>query len=97
MSWTITIHGFGSHCNRGNPPADADSIAATCVQALRAAGHRVDSATFTHGHVENLADRPEPGADGSSLSNISSPATVSTAADAVAAPAVVKPATPPVK
>lgn len=88
MSWTITIHGFGSHCNRGNPPADADSIAAKLVHDLRAAGHRVDSATFTHGRIEDLTSRPLA-ADG-----VSSPGPI--AIDPKAAPAPAAAPAPPV-
>ena len=50
-NWHISIKGVGSHHN-DNDEADADRIAKEAVAKLKAAGHTLDKATFTHGGWE---------------------------------------------
>lgn len=52
---TITVHLTGSHHNKKNPK-DANRMAATFVDELKAAGHNVEHASFTHGGREDLLD-----------------------------------------
>ena len=52
-NWTINIQGIGVHHNK-DLPGDAQRIALACVRQLEAAGHHVDSATFTSGGADNL-------------------------------------------
>ena len=59
-NWNINIQGVGSHHNASNQ-FDADRMAAEFVDKLRAAGHTVQVAAFTHGGLEPLlpVDNPE--------------------------------------
>lgn len=57
-NWHISIQGIGSH--HQNYPKDANVMAAELVKALKAAGHTVEEATFTHGGKEDL-DPPRSG------------------------------------
>jgi hypothetical protein len=50
-NWHISIRGVGSHHNQNNP-TDADKMFRQMVADLRAAGHHIDDAAFTHGAVE---------------------------------------------
>jgi len=52
-NWNINIQGIGCHHNEENP-TDANEMAAVFVKQLRAAGHTVESATFTSGSKEDL-------------------------------------------
>jgi len=52
---TITIHLTGSHHNR-RYLADANRMAAKFVDDLKAQGHNVEHASFTHGGREDLLD-----------------------------------------
>lgn len=52
-NWTITIHGVGSHHNP-EVPTDANRMTAKFVDELKAAGHNVEGASFTHGGREDL-------------------------------------------
>jgi hypothetical protein len=60
-NWNISIQGTGCHHNKDNP-TDANVMAQAFVDALRAAGHTVEVATFTHGGCERLSlvDRTPP-------------------------------------
>ena len=53
-NWNITIQGIGSHHNHPQPENDANKMAADFVEKLRSVGHVINSATFTHGGMENL-------------------------------------------
>lgn len=57
-NWHISIEGQGAHHNEANPQ-DADRMAAEFATKLRAAGHLVTRATFTHGGAEQLGDESE--------------------------------------
>jgi hypothetical protein len=52
-NWNINVQGHGCHHNRTNP-TDANLLAAKFVQELKAAGHTIESATFTSGSKEEL-------------------------------------------
>src|SRR5258707_423550 len=52
-NWTITIHGISCHHNEALE-ADANRLAAKFADELRAAGHNVEHASFTHGGREDL-------------------------------------------
>lgn len=56
-NWTITIQGTGAHHNR-EYPRDANVMAAAFVEDLEAAGHDIESATFTHGGRDDLRAVP---------------------------------------
>ena len=56
-NWNINVQGIGCHHNQDNP-TDAEKMALKFVKDLKAAGHTVEAATFTHGGKEDLA-RPE--------------------------------------
>lgn len=47
-NWNINIQGVGCHHNK-DYPKDANKMAAKFVQELKAAGHTVEAAVFTHG------------------------------------------------
>ena len=51
--WHISIQGTGAHHNT-DYPKDANKMASEFVEALKAAGHQIRSATFTHGGREDL-------------------------------------------
>lgn len=57
--WHIAIEGNGPHHNK-EYDKDANKMAAEFVKALRAAGHSVESATFTHGGRDDLLQSQEP-------------------------------------
>lgn len=52
-NWNINIQGVGAHHNK-DYPKDANVMAKAFVEELRAAGHQVEAATFTHGAKEPL-------------------------------------------
>lgn len=52
-NWNINIQGVGAHHNK-DYPKDANVMAKNFVDELRAAGHCVEAATFTHGGKEQL-------------------------------------------
>ena len=54
-NWAIVVHGVGQHHNRLDE-RDANRMAAKFVADLKAAGHSVVSATFTHGGADDLGD-----------------------------------------
>lgn len=54
-SWNITIRGTGCHHNK-NTASDANRMAAKFVKELKAAGHQVTAASFTHGGEDDLTD-----------------------------------------
>lgn len=55
-NWNITIQGAGAHHNHALAiDYDANKMAAEFVEKLRAAGHSVTSATFTHGGSDDIA------------------------------------------
>jgi len=54
-NWNISIHGVGAHHNK-KLEADANRLAAKFVAELKAAGHTVSAATFTHGGEDNILD-----------------------------------------
>jgi hypothetical protein len=45
--WAIIIQGSGAHDNP-DYPQDADKMAKQFVEDLKAAGHQIESATFTN-------------------------------------------------
>lgn len=51
--WNINIQGVGAHHNT-NYDKDANVMAQKFVNELRAAGHHVESATFTHGGKDEI-------------------------------------------
>jgi hypothetical protein len=53
--WTIVIHGTGTHHN--NKACDADQVARDMVEVLKARGHHVHGATFTHGGHDHIIRR----------------------------------------
>ncbi len=55
-SWTIVIQGQGAHHNV-DYDKDANRMAAEFVEALKEAGHKIESATFTHGGRDALAQK----------------------------------------
>lgn len=57
-NWNISITGVGVHHN--DKPGDADRIAQEAVDRLKAAGHSITHASFTHGGGVDL--HPEPAA-----------------------------------
>lgn len=56
-NWHIAIEGIGPHHNKGYDK-DADKMAVEFVKALRAAGHTVEAATFTHGGRDDVGSVP---------------------------------------
>jgi hypothetical protein len=59
--WNITVQGTGCHHNFARDDEwrdqnDADRAFERFVQELRSAGHRVHSATFTHGARQEAKD-----------------------------------------
>jgi hypothetical protein len=54
-NWNITIRGVGAHHNKNNPN-DANVLAAGMVEMLKAAGHTVVAASFTHGGEDDISD-----------------------------------------
>ena len=56
-NWAITIIGTGAHHNK-DYPQDANKMAEKFVDDLKAAGHIVESATFTHGGREVFTPTP---------------------------------------
>jgi len=56
-NWAITIIGTGAHHNK-DYPQDANKMAEKFVDDLKAAGHIVEFATFTHGGREVFAPTP---------------------------------------
>lgn len=52
-NWNMNIQGLGFH--HGGAPADADRMFAKFVDELRAAGHSLQVATFTHGSAQGEA------------------------------------------
>lgn len=54
-NWNITIRGIGAHHNK-KLAYDANRMAAEFVQKLKAAGHQVTSASFTHGGEDDITD-----------------------------------------
>lgn len=53
-NWHISVQGIGAHHNAAYPK-DANRMAARFVQELREAGHTVESATFTHGALQDIS------------------------------------------
>ena len=63
-NWSIHIQGVGCHHNGDSlpDPKDARKAAGRFVKELKDAGHHVESATFTYGAKDNLAEaKPLPG------------------------------------
>jgi hypothetical protein len=61
-NWNISIQGIGQHHN-ASPDVfrkDANVMANRFVEELRAAGHYIESASFTFGGKENLAPAAAP-------------------------------------
>ena len=54
-NWNISINGVGCHHNK-KLASDANRLAAKFVADLRAAGHTVSHAAFTHGGEDNILD-----------------------------------------
>lgn len=54
-NWNISINGIGAHHNK-KLAEDANRLAAKFVADLKAAGHTVSHATFTHGGEDNILD-----------------------------------------
>lgn len=54
-NWAITIQGVGCHHNK-DLAADANRMSRQFVRQLRAAGHHIERADFTHGAKEDLTD-----------------------------------------
>jgi hypothetical protein len=57
--WTIVVQGCGCHHNAQSgdglePPHDANLMAAKFVRDLKAVGHEISDATFTHSGRDNL-------------------------------------------
>jgi len=57
-NWNINIQGVGSHHNK-EYPQDANRMAQDFVKALKAAGHHIETATFTHGGKDDLMPQIE--------------------------------------
>lgn len=56
-NWNITIRGIGAHHNHALAiDYDANKMAAEFVEKLRAAGHTVVAASFTHGGENDITD-----------------------------------------
>lgn len=53
--WNITIKGVGAHHNK-DYDKDANKMAADFVARLKAAGHAVTHASFTHGGADDISD-----------------------------------------
>jgi hypothetical protein len=52
-NWNISINGVGCHHNK-KLESDANRMAAEFVAKLKAAGHSVSHASFTHGGEDNV-------------------------------------------
>ncbi len=52
-NWHISIEGVGFHHN-SKMPEDANRMAKKFAEDLKAAGHSVTKATFTHGAADDL-------------------------------------------
>ena len=61
-NWAINIQGVGSHHNKANP-SDANRLARKLVKELKAAGHHIERADFTHGAKEDLTDAAQAHAE----------------------------------
>lgn len=64
-NWNINIQGTGSHHNRKPDgerwnQSDADLMAEEFVKDLKAAGHNIETASFTHGSKMDLAPKSQP-------------------------------------
>lgn len=55
-NWHISIDGVGAHHQHPDRPLaeDANRMAAKFVEDLKAAGHQVNVATFTHGAADDI-------------------------------------------
>lgn len=53
--WAIFVQGAGIHHNKGQKQ-DANRMSAEFVQSLKAAGHTVRFASFTHSGNDNIGD-----------------------------------------
>lgn len=60
-NWAIVIRGVGVHHNGDRLPEDANRMAAGFVETLKAAGHSVTEASFTHGGCDYLLQPAHPG------------------------------------
>jgi hypothetical protein len=58
-STTVVVNVTGSHHNQNNG-RDINKMAAAFVDELKAAGHRVESASITHGGREDLLSENSP-------------------------------------
>jgi hypothetical protein len=54
-NWAINIQGVGCHHN-SDLSEDANRMARRFVKKLKAAGHHIERADFTHGAKEDLGD-----------------------------------------
>jgi hypothetical protein len=66
-NWNITIRGVGCHHNNRADVKDANKAAATFVRKLKADGHHIVAASFTHGGEDDLQDEgkyPPPPVEG---------------------------------
>ena len=54
-NWHISIEGQGAHHN-ADYEQDANRMSAEFVERLKAAGHVVTRATFTHGSADQLVE-----------------------------------------
>lgn len=52
-NWNINIQGTGAHHNK-DYDKDANKMAKNFVDDLKAAGHHIEGATFTHGSKEDI-------------------------------------------
>jgi hypothetical protein len=60
--WAITIQGVGAHHNHLHTD-DANRMARRFVESLKAAGHTITRADFTHGGKEDLCDPDQAHSD----------------------------------
>ncbi len=56
-NWHISIEGVGAHHNSSYMP-DADRMAKAFVAALKAVGHHIEKASFTHGGKDDITHEP---------------------------------------
>lgn len=62
-NWNISINGVGCHHDIDDNQLDANLMASEFVKQLKAAGHSVGHATFTHGGADDINPVNGPAAD----------------------------------
>lgn len=57
-NWNINIQGVGAHHNTDHEN-DANKMTKKFVNDLKAAGHHIEGATFTHGGKDDMTPTPQ--------------------------------------